>query len=123
MRPDIKVDQPSINLDAQWLRRLANQALVVTNDKTSARFQLIAQRLESMDERLLALSNFDLGVQAERDRIYGRTNLPTAEVPDLQDAVARSGVKPRRVVREAPPKYPQLAGLKIDLTKLKETAK
>jgi hypothetical protein len=130
-----------VNLDARWLANLAN---AFDGEPEQARLLLIAEHLQSMDEKLQNLSNsvgeFERGVQAERLRIFGRSNLPPQSVevsPELHAALLAS--KPvKKIARgvsafaplPAPKKLKEvkkisspalneiLSGLKIDLSSI-----
>lgn len=133
-----------VNLDAKWLKDLASQEAVDLDfdgqwDEACVRLLVIAERLEKLDEanrNLQANGNsvgeFERGVKAERERIFGRTNLPLQSVEvneQLRAAVLASTRPVKKVTAIKPPKEPGkkldrgtldavIAGLKIDLTKL-----
>lgn len=134
-----------VNLDAKWLRELADDEYITRNQQTAVRLIGIAQRLESLDERLRnleaqgdQLGEFARGVAAERERIFGRSNLPLQSVevsPELRDAILKSNApikkikrgvsgfdqpKPLKAVKRvsSPALQGILAGLKIDVSKL-----
>lgn len=124
------MSQTFTNLDAQFLFDFAEDREY--DGVHNVRFVLIAQHLQSMDEKLQNLAaarSYSDGVRDERLRILGRSNLPlqSSEIsPELSMELARRAttVKPRRAVRpEAPVRKVGLSsdllrGLKIDLTQL-----
>jgi hypothetical protein len=133
-----------VNLDAKWLHELAQ---AFDGEAEQARLLLIAERLEKLDEQVRNLQSssnqigeFERGVQAERLRIFGRSNLPPQSVevsPELHAALLAS--KPvKKIARgvsafaplPAPKKLKEvkklsspalneiLSGLKIDLSSI-----
>lgn len=128
-----------VNLDAAWLHDLA---AAFEGEPEQARLLLIAERLEKFDEqvrnRASQLGEFERGVAAERERIFGRSNLPLQSVevsPELRAAVLAKHVPIKRIARGVsgldepkPPKAVKkvsspalqeiLSGLKIDISKL-----
>jgi len=128
-----------VNLDAAWLAELA---AAFEGEPEQARLLLIAEHLQGMDEKLQNLSNapgeFERGVRTERERIFGRTNLPLQGVevsPELRDAILRSQAPVKKIKRgvsgfdqpkpvkttktiSSPALKEILAGLKIDVSKI-----
>lgn len=125
-----------VNLDAKWLSDLA---AAFDGEEEQARLLLIADRLEKLDEQVHNLQGeFARGVAVERERIFGRSNLPLQSVevsPELRDAILASNAPVKKIKRGvsglAEPKKPKmtkrvsspalqeiLSGLKIDLSKL-----
>lgn len=125
-----------VNLDAKWLSDLA---AAFDGEKEQARLLLIADRLEKLDEQVRNLQGeFARGVAVERERIFGRSNLPLQSVevsPELRDAILASNAPVKKIKRGvsglAEPKKPKmtkrvsspalqeiLSGLKIDLSKI-----
>ena len=132
---------PFVNLDAAWLAELA---AAFEGEPEQARLLLIAERLEKLDERVQNLqsgpNDFDRGVQAERLRIFGRSNLPPQSVevsPELHAALLKT-VPVKKIARgvsafdplPSPKKLKEvrkisspalneiLSGLKIDLSSI-----
>lgn len=134
-----------VNLDARWL---ANLAAAFEGEPEQARLLFIAEHLQSMDEKLQNLTansnqigEFERGVQAERLRIFGRSNLPPQSVevsPELHAMLLKAAIPVKKIprgvsafdplpaqkkVREvkkvtSPALKEILSGLKIDLSKL-----
>lgn len=143
-----------VNLDARWLVEFAEQFQNASGepnrnyDADYARFIRIAEHLQSMDEKLQNLTansnqigEFERGVQAERLRIFGRSNLPPQSVevsPELHAMLLKAAVPVKKIKQgvsafdplPAPKKMREvkkvtspalkeiLSGLKIDLSKL-----
>lgn len=103
-----------VNLDAAWLAELAEDEYIAANPATSARLRLIAQRLESMDEKLRNLQStktYADGVRDERMRMLSRSNLPIQSIeltPELVAAIKRT---PVHKVTKPKPKPPAPRGL------------
>lgn len=135
-----------VNLDAKWLAEFAQPGNVI-GEYEQARLLRIAEHLQSMDEKLQNLTSnsnqigeFERGVQAERLRIFGRSNLPPQSVevsPQLHAMLLKappvkkikqgvsafdplpSAKKLKEVKKVSSPALNDiLSGLKIDLSKL-----
>ncbi len=119
---------PFVNLDAQWLADLAARSVIALPDVEIARLLLIAQHLESLDERVRNLSSFEEGVAEGLRRAYSRSNLPVQAngsiSPELAEMIARTPV--RKVVKQPnrgpkPPKVNEALrdlNIVIDLSKI-----
>lgn len=132
-------DRIFVSKDAERLAELSSKLTLTALDQ--ADLFGIAERLEKLDERLRNIASatpvtpgrtYADGVRDERERIFGRSNLPIQSVELREDraaliAQAVAGGRARRVTPPKPlpperkptlPRYPSLEGLKIDLSKL-----
>lgn len=85
------------NLDAMWLSELAAGTTVklALGDERLARLHLIAQHLQSMDEKLAILQNnrtYDQGWADAMRTVMGRSNI-VADNPVGEDAIGAAIIK------------------------------
>lgn len=129
------------NKDAEWLYRHSQSLIEAGDYDRGLRLSQIATRLQSIDDKLLALSSsgdaFAAGVREAYTRVYERSNLPeeSRTMPKAAAAVlgldkpvrripmgisgAQETAKKVKATKQKPATAARLAGVKLNLSALK----